>query len=287
MKLRRSCILLVGILLAMGGANAVAQTAKTRKLPFSPGEKLTYNVNWSIFPAGTVTATLSKDKNSPNGDYVITTTARSKGFVSLLYKVRDEFRSVFNPDTLCSIEISKKINEGHHHKVTKIKFDSNKGVAILDERNMDDANKPPKHAEHSIPACVEDVVTAFYFVRSQPLHVGQKIKLAVNDGSKTAIVTAAVTGRRMIETPVGTHEAFRVVPSVFGNLYEKKKGKLVVWFSDDQYHYPLRIKATLKLGAITGTLTSISPAPPGYASDSSPSAANEGTQGKQAKSSLK
>lgn len=284
MKLHRSCIVLFGILLAVGGASAVAQTAKTKQLPFSPGEKLTYNVNWSIFPAGEVTATLSKDKNNSNGDYVITTTARSRGFVSLLYKVQDEFRSVFNPETLCSIEISKKINEGHRHMRTKIKFDSSQGVAILDERNLNDANKPPKHAEHSIPACVEDVVTAFYFVRSQPLHVGQNIKLAVNDGSKTAMVTAAVTARKEIKTPVGTHEAFRVVPSVFGNLYEKKKGKLVVWFSDDQYRYPLRIKATLKLGAITGTLASVSPAPPGYSSDSTPT---EGTEEKQAKPNSK
>lgn len=285
MKLHWSWIVLVGILLTIGRANAVAQTAKTRQLPFTPGEKLTYNVNWSIFPAGKVTATLSRDKNNPDDAYVITTTARSKGFVSLLYKVQDEFRSVFNPETLCSIQISKKINEGHRHMQTKIQFDSDQGIAILNERNLDDAKKPPKHSEHGIPACVEDIVTAFYFVRSQPLHLGQKIKLAVNDGSKTAIVTAAVTARKKIVTPVGTHEAFRVVPSVFGNLYEKKKGKLVVWFSDDQYHYPLRIKATLKLGAITGTLASVSPAPPGYSSNSAP--ANKKPAKKPVESSLK
>lgn len=266
MKLHWSCIVLAGILLTVTGVNAGAQTAKEKLLPFSPGEKLTYNVNWSIFPAGKVTATLTRDKNSSEDAYVITTTAESEGFVSLLYKVRDEFRSVFNPQTLCSIQISKHINEGHHHKIINIKFDSERGLAILNERNLNSSNGPPKHAEHAIPPCVEDVVSAFYYVRSQPLHVGQKIKLAINDGSKTATVVAAVTNREKIKTPVGTHEALRVVPSVFGNLYRKKKGKLVVWFSNDKYHYPLRIKAILKLGAITGTLASVSPAPPGYSS---------------------
>jgi len=266
MKLHRSFVVLAGMLLAAMAANASAQTASNNPLPFSPGEALTYNVNWSVFPAGRITATLTRDKKDSNDAYIVTTTASSQGFVSLLYKVQDEFRSEFNPDTLCSIQISKQINEGHRHMITKIMFDSDRGVAILDERNLNDADGPPKHAEHEIPPCVQDVVSAFYFVRSQPLHIGQRIKLSVNDGSKTTMVVAPVTARKKIQTPLGIHEALRVEPTVFGNLYEKKKGRLVIWFSDDKYHYPLRIKATLKLGAITGTLTSVTPAPPGYLS---------------------
>jgi len=257
-------IALAMMVLAMLGANAGAQTAKNIPLPFSPGETLTYNVNWSIFPAGKLTATLARDKKDSGDAFVVTTTASSQGFVSLLYNVQDEFRSVFDPKTLCSLQISKQTNEGRRHKITKITFDSHRGLAILDEHDPGGGNTAPKHAEHEIPPCVEDIITAFYFVRSQPLHVGQTIKLAVNDGSKTTTVIAAVTARRKIKTPLGIHEALRVEPSVFGNLYEQKKGRLVIWFSDDEHHYPLRIKATLMLGAITGTLASVSPTPSGY-----------------------
>ncbi|MEJ2009004.1 MAG: DUF3108 domain-containing protein [Acidobacteriota bacterium] len=284
MKLHRPCVALAGILFAMTAANAGAQTARTNPFPFSTGETLTYNVNWSVFPAGKITATLTREKKDSDDAFIVTTTASSQGFVSLLFKVQDEFRSEFNPETLCSIRISKKINEGHRHKVSKLTFDSDRGVAILDEHNLNDAYGPPKHAEHEIPPCVEDVVSAFYFVRNQPLHVGQKIKLAVNDGSKTATVIVAVTARKKIQTPLGTHEALRVEPSVFGNLYEKRKGRLVIWFSDDQYHYPLRIKAMLKLGSLTGTLTSITPAPPEY---SLPSTTGKEVPKKPAEAGLK
>ncbi len=266
MKLLRARIALFLMFLTTVGTNASAQGKKDKALPFSPGETLTYNVNWSIFPAGIVTATLTRDKKKSDDAYVVTTTARSQGFVSLLYKVQDEFQSVFNPETLCSTQISKHINEGRRHKIIKITFDSSLGLAIMDERNVGGGNKPPKQDEHKIPPCVQDVISAFYFVRSQPLHVGENIKLAVNDGSKTAMVIAAVTARRKIQTPLGIHEALRVEPTVFGNLYKKKKGKLVIWFSDDKYHYPLKIKAMLKVGAIIGTLASVSPAPPGYSS---------------------
>ncbi|MCL5670115.1 MAG: DUF3108 domain-containing protein [Acidobacteria bacterium] len=265
MKLDRSCLVLAIVFLAMITRNGGAQPAANKPAPFAPGETLDYDVSWSVFPAGKLTATLSKDKEGPGDSYVITTTANSQGFVSLLYNVQDQFKSVFNPQTLCSVEISKKINEGRHHRLTKITFDRHRGMAILDEQYLGGGNKPPKHDEHEIPPCVQDIITAFYYVRSQPLHVGKKIKLAINDGSKTKIVVASVTGRKKIQTPMGIHEAFRVEPSVFGNLYEKKKGKLVIWFSDDEYHFPLRIRATMKLGAITGTLTSVTPTPPGYA----------------------
>jgi Protein of unknown function (DUF3108) len=265
MKPCRACIVIAVLFLAMTAGNDGAQPVKNRPVAFRPGETLTYDVNWSVFPAGTITATLTQDNNSPGDSYVVTTTAKSQGFVSLLYKVQDKFRSVFNPETLCSIQISKQINEGRRHKITKITFDNHRGLAILDEHNLDESDGPPKHAEHEIPPCVQDIITAFYYVRSQPLHVGQDVKLAVNDGSKTTTIVAAVTTRRKIQTPMGIHEALRVEPSIFGNLYEKKKGKLVIWFSDDPYHFPLRIKATLKLGAITGTLSSVSPTPAGYA----------------------
>lgn len=252
------------VLLTAIGASGKTRPSTPKSLPFSAGETLTYDVNWSIFPAGKLTATLSRDKNGHSNAFVITTKAQSQGFVSLLYKVQDQFRSVFNPETLCSIQITKQINEGHHHKLTKITFNRARGLAILNEHGTDGDSEPPKHAEHPIPPCVQDIITAFYYVRSQSLHVGQNVRLAINDGSKTTTVVADVTGRKKIQTPLGTHEALRVVPSVFGNLYKKKKGKLVIWFSDDRHHYPLQIKASLKLGSITGTLVSVSPAPPGY-----------------------
>ena len=264
MTLFRPRIALAGFL-AMVVLVSGAQSVENKPQAYSPGETLTYDVSWSLLPAGKITARLSRDKDGPGDFYMVTTTADSQGFASLLYKVQDKFQSVFNPETLCSIEISKQINEGKRHKFTKIMFDHDRGLAILDEHDAGSSDKTSKHEEHEIPPCAQDIISAFYYVRSQPLLVGQNIKLAINDGAKTKMVVAKVTGRKKIQTPLGDREALRVEPSVFGNLYEEKKGKIVIWFSDDEYHFPLRIKASLKLGAITGTLTSVSPAPRGYA----------------------
>jgi Protein of unknown function (DUF3108) len=225
-------------------------------VPFSLGETLTYDVTWSIFPAGRVVATLVGISADPVPAYEVKTTAESKGFVSLLYEVEDEFRSYFDPHTLCSERISKIINEGRRHKETQIHFDYARKLAILEERDPTNSNAHTKHDEKSIPACVEDVVSAFYYLRSQPLQVGKEIKLAVNDGSKTTDVVVEVQGRETIQTGLGPRTAIRVEPKIFQGLYPRK-GRMLIWFSDDPQHLPLRIKMMLSVGAITGTLASV------------------------------
>jgi hypothetical protein len=229
--------------------------------PFVPGETLTYDVTWSIFPAGQVSATLARAKGSQREAYEVVTKARSQGFVSVLYNIDNEFHSLFDPQTLCSIQIHKKINEGRRHRDTRIVFDRARKLAILDEHDPTKPDAPPKHAENDIPECVEDVVTAFYYLRRKPLRVGDQIRLPINDGAKTYDVTVEVQAREQIQTPLGARAAFRVEPKVFGGLY-KRSGRMLIWFSDDAQRLPLRIKASVSMGAITGTLKSVSPVPP-------------------------
>lgn len=254
----RTLAVCLALLIVWSGGAGRAQ--KSAPLPFAPGETLTYDINWSVFPAGQVVATLRGPGQDSAGGFEVKTTARSKGFVSLLYNVRDEFHSFFDPQPLCSRHILKKVNEGRRHKETEIKFDYARGVAVLDERDPTQAKSPAKHDENSIPACVEDVVSAFYFLRNQPLQTGRKIMLAVNDGSKTTDVVVEVQEREQIQTGIGNRPAIRVEPKVFGELY-KRKGRMLIWFSDDQQHLPLRIKMALSVGSITATLVSVASLP--------------------------
>jgi Protein of unknown function (DUF3108) len=244
-------------LIAVAPVMTLAAGSPAVPRPFVPGERLTYSVTWSVFEAGQVVATLQQAAAAGAGREEIVTTARSHGFVSMLFALNDEFKSHFDPDTLCSSGISKRVIEGRRRKQTEIVFDGARQLAILDERNLAKPSELPKHDQQPIPACVQDVVSAFYFLRSQPMQVGDRIKVPVNDGSKTTEVTAEVQAREQIDTPLGHRYAFRVEPTVFGSLY-KRKGRMLIWFSDDEKRLPLRIKAMISVGTITGTLTSAS-----------------------------
>lgn len=249
-------VLTVAACLAISGSF----TARAQELPFRPGETLTYDVTWSIFPAGQVVSTVKQIGSGPQDAYAIDATARSDGFVSLLYKIDNTYHAVADPRTLCSRQIEKTINEGRRHKQTHIVFDSLTRMAILNEHDMAKPGHPLKHDENAIPACVEDIVTAFYDLRRQPMKVGDQIRIPVNDGSKTHEVIVDVEGREKLQTPLGDRWAFRLRPRALGDLY-KKRGRLLIWISDDAQRLPLRIKAILLVGTITGTLQSVTYGP--------------------------
>ena len=255
-RVRGSLLKLGGLALSVAVLADPFLSGQTKSAPFQPGERLTYDVSWSVFQAGTVASTLQRTLDGTKEEYTVVTTAHSQGFVSLLFNVDNEFRSVFNPQTLCSEKITKKINEGRRRKETEIVFDAQRKLAILDERDLTRPHDPPKHAEIDIPPCVEDVVTAFYYLRKQDFQAGKSLHVAVNDGSRTYDVTLDVQAQETIQTPLGQRPAIRVEPKVFSGLF-KRKGRMLIWFSNDEEHLPLRIKFIIAVGPITATLKSV------------------------------
>jgi hypothetical protein len=248
---RVPALLVVLLLITLGTA-----TGQNPHEPFTPGETLTFDVMWTVFRAGEVTATMRTSGQGEHDAYEATVTARSEGFVALLFAVDDVFRATSSAQTLCSESIVKQVNEGRRHKDTHIVFDPARKLAVLDERDLNQPQAPPKHAESDIPPCVEDVVTAFYYLRRQHLEVGRTVELPVNDGSKTQRVVVEVQAREKVQTPMGTFDALRVEPKVFNGLL-KRKGRMLIWFSADERQLPLRIKAMISVGTITGTLRSV------------------------------
>jgi hypothetical protein len=247
------------LLVVMWRSGSRAAEENPAPLPFAPGETLTYDVDWSIFPAGKVVASLPAGREKPGSPYEVKTTARSQGFVSLLYNVQDEYNSFFDPRTLCSDRIVKTVNEGRRHKQTEIVFNYARGLALLDERDPTKPDAPTKHDENAIPGCAEDVLSAFYFLRRQPLEIGKSIRLEVNDGSRTQQVIVEVQAREQIQTSLGNMAAIRVEPRVFGQLIPRK-GRMLIWFSEDPKRLPLRIKMMISVGTITGNLVSVTTA---------------------------
>ena len=114
-----------------------------------------------------------------------------------------------------------------------------------------------KHAENEIPSCVEDVVTAFYYLRGQDFQIGKPLHLPVNDGSKTYDVTLDVQARETgSNSPWEPLRHPRASPKS-SVACSRGKGRMLVWFSDDEQHLPLRIKFMIAVGPITATLKSV------------------------------
>jgi len=210
----------------------------------------TYTVEWHFITAGIAAIhmeTVGSEKH-------VVSTADSVGVVNMLYTVRDQFTSVFDPKTFCSRSLSKHSEEGSHKRQTEIRFDAAQRKSILDEKNLKTGET--KKVENDIPGCVTDVLTGFYYVGSLPLTDGSIYLFPMNDGNKTTEVRAEVEGKESVKTPAGSFSTIRVrVEAVTGPL--KDKGGLWIWYADDGTHTPVQMRAKMTWGSLMFRLQKI------------------------------
>jgi hypothetical protein len=240
--------LLIG-LVTMPGA------AQEPKLPFSPGEKLRFAVRWRLVPAGEAELTLGKEETT-TGRWKATAKATSIGYVSNIYKVADEYQSTFRNPTFCSTEIHKDINEGDRHRAVTLEFDRRRKLAFLRDQGTT-GSASLRQEQSSIPDCVHDILSAFYYARTQPLSVGQSFEIPINDGLRTVRIHVEVQAKEEIQTPIGKFQATRIEPDVFSGKLFKGKGRMYVWFSDDINRLPVQMKAQIGIGTITASLAAV------------------------------
>jgi len=217
---------------------------------FPDGQTYTYGVEWHLFNAGTAKVSLQTDGT---GQRVIAT-AVSAGVVNMLYKVNDHFEAFFDPHKFCSLKVVKHIEEGSHSRQSELHFDYARGKSVQDEKNLKTSEQ--KHTENDIPGCVTDVVSGFYYMASLPLQIGNVNVFPVNDGGKTTEITIRVEAREQLKVPAGTFQTVRVKaePTV-GAL--KGKGTVWSWYTDDNSHVPVQMRAKLGWGTLLFRLHSV------------------------------
>jgi Protein of unknown function (DUF3108) len=236
--------------LAVGSAAQQAGTLAPPRAEFSFPEKqtLTYAVDWRVFPAGTAVLHFEATGNSER----ITANADTVGAINLLFHVSDRFQSTFDREKGCTNEFDKQTVEGRRQINSTLKLDYTQGKSILDEKNL--VTGQTKHVETPIPGCLTDLLTGVYYASSQPMEVGKTFVIPVVDALHTVGVTMKVEGREEIKTTLGTFKTVRVQPTADAGVV-KNRGNIWIWYTDDEKHLPVQMRARLFWGTITFRLT--------------------------------
>jgi Protein of unknown function (DUF3108) len=250
-KMRTTAVTIVCVLVL--AAAACAQQAP-QLVPPRPGfsfpqhQTLTYAVDWRVFPAGTVVIHFDADGTTEN----ITATADTIGAINLIFHVSDHFQSSFDRQRGCSSFFNKQTVEGRRQINSNLRLDYTQGKSILDEKNL--VTGQTKHLENPIPGCLTDLLTGIYYTASQPLVVGHTLVIPVADATRTVPVTVKVEAREEIKTPLGTYKTIRVQPTADAGVV-KNRGNIWIWYTDDDRHLPVQMRARLFWGTITFRLT--------------------------------
>jgi hypothetical protein len=211
-------------------------------------QTLTYAVDWRVFPAGTAVLHFEE-----NGDRErISASADTAGAINLIFHVGDRFQSTFDRARGCTYEFDKQTVEGRRQINSTLRLDYGQSKSVLDEKNL--VNGQTKHLEEPISGCLTDLLTGIFYASSQPMEVGQSFVIPVVDAVRSVAVTMKVESREEVKTPLGAFKTVRVQPTADAGVV-KNRGNIWIWYTDDERHLPVQMRARLFWGTITFRLT--------------------------------
>jgi Protein of unknown function (DUF3108) len=234
-------------------------------LPFKAGEKLRYEVSFSklIFggTVGDVQLTVA-NANPAAQDAKLTLKAEltSKGFFPKLFgiKVHDTYSSIVSAQDMGLSESHKSIEEGNNRREQKSLIDRAAGRVTVTERNLADKKAEPKIKEASSPAWIQDILSATYFVRTQPLNEGDVIEIPISDAGEVYHIEVIVEKREEVKVDAGKFKAIRLNAKVFDGRFIRRSGEMLLWMSDDPRRIPLRARIKTSGATIVVDLKHIS-----------------------------
>jgi len=234
-------------------------------LPFKAGEKLHYEVTFSkLIFGGTVgdvqLSVANADHAAKDSKLTLKAELTSKGFFPKLFgiKVRDSYSSIVNAQDMGLTESHKSIEEGNNRREQKSLIDREAGRVTFTERNLADKKAEPKIKEASSPTWIQDILSATYFVRTQPLNEGDVIEIPISDAGEVYHIEVIVEKREEIKVEAGKFKAIRLNAKIFDGRFIRRSGEMLLWMSDDTRRIPVRARVKTSGATVTVDLKRIS-----------------------------
>jgi hypothetical protein len=217
-------------------------------VPFDAGETLVYTIAWLKIEGGEMTLRTRRETTADGVPmHRISLTATSNEYVSKFYPVRDLYETWVDARDFQPLRFEKHAREGRYESDEIEEFDLAKRIGRWRE------DRTP------LPERIQDIISSFYFLRSQPLAVGADVRVDMFSRGKIYKLKASVLDREKVETEAGVFDAFRVQPQLRENetAEDRNRGKLFLWFSDDDKRLPVMAKTLMPIGSVTARLTKV------------------------------
>jgi Protein of unknown function (DUF3108) len=215
-------------------------------MPFAMGERFVYQVKFSEVPVGEATLALV-GTDTIRGHQLVHAMFAVKGG-TVFYHVNDTTESWFDPATMTSYRFWQNVNEGGRHVHRRFEFYPESSAMVQEGKGREPSVSDPL-----------DDASFLYFVRTQPLEVGQTYEYARYFRPSINPVTVRVLRKERVTVAAGTFDAIVVQPEFKTPGLFSKGGHAEVWVTDDARRAVVQIKSQLPIGSINLYLTSEDP----------------------------
>lgn len=292
--MNRSKNVLVAILwlatMGAGLANAQKAVRATSDRPFEPAEELVYEAEFSRallrkmdvadFRFTAARTPLNQPaKNSHSGAQEKTAAyalvfkgdISSKGFFAKLFNLRfrERMESIVDPISF-GVQNTKRVDEqGKRIRSSEAVFDNVAGKVVWTETDPRNPSRPPRTVSSEFTGPIQDILSAIYYLRTQPLQVGKTLELVVSDSGQVYKVPIRVVEKKRMKTVLGKVNVVRLDVELFGpHRMLQSDGQFSIWFTEDARRLPVSARVKNEYGTFDIKLKKVlrNPSPQEYLS---------------------
>jgi len=229
---------------------------------FSPGERLEYRLNFSIFTVGRARTIVQEEIYSINGrpSYKMDAYGNTSGLIDWLAHVEDHWGAYMDTASLLPHKTYRNIIEGRYRKNEIVNFDYK--LNQIEVKELDQETKVYKEPlfYESPDQYVYDMLGGLMLLRSldfDTIQVGDTIKVKAFFEDTFYDFKSVLIGREVVKTKAGKFRALVLAPMMPKNsIIEEGDDSIRLWISDDENKIPLLAKVQMFIGSAGIELTS-------------------------------
>ncbi|MDD5362520.1 MAG: DUF3108 domain-containing protein [Ignavibacteria bacterium] len=261
--MKNRLILVLVLLFALTCSSFAQDTTKNgfRKISqsaFGLGERLEFEISYGFLTAGYVVMEIAPNYSLINGRncYDISLKINSASSFEWVYKIADVYRCYLDAEGLFPWKFEQVIREGDYTQDFTAIFD-HENLKVNTTKIVKGEKKPD--GEYVIQKYALDVISAFYFARTQNISVMNKNdEFTMNSfyGDASYDLTVKILDKDKADVSAGEFRSVIVQPLVREGALIKKAENIAVWISDDDRKIPIKVQLDVIIGSVKAELTS-------------------------------
>ncbi|HMF57171.1 MAG TPA: DUF3108 domain-containing protein [Pyrinomonadaceae bacterium] len=194
--------------------------------------------------------------------------AVSKGLLRKLFGLRfhQHIESTVESGSFLVMKTKKLDEQGDRRRESETVYDRSARRLVWTERDPNDPSRPPRVVSNELNEETQDLASLIYYLRAQPLVVGQSFEVLVNDSGRIYRVPVKVAERKKIKSVIGEIVCLRVEPEMFGDDRPLRgNGQISIWLTDDENRIPVQASIKTSMGTLNVKLKSLTSSHPNSA----------------------
>lgn len=226
----------------------------TSLFSFKDGEKLVFDVKYGFINAGQATLGVETTTFRDTVDvYQITSTARTNRFFDHFFKVRDEIESIMDKEGMYSHRFTKRLREGGYRQHRIHFYYPDQGFTIYSRYSYSEGRFNQERMD--IPGRTQDILSAFYWVRTQELVPDSSIYVHVTADGRNYNAEVKVHPPEIVDTIWGEKECLILEPVLEGEAIFKQTGDIYIWVTNDEHKIPVKLRSKIVFGSFYAHLS--------------------------------